>query len=304
LSATPPSAPFDTARVPLLRDGSASLGRVINYRVVWAALALIVGIDSISLAISKGRDLGILRIILPGLLCAAAAAFALWQLWLIVTAARRVMRDGGAARLAGLTILGAALAALGIAGLLHVKAVPQLAELWDIHHGDERMSTLEIIVSEDGRTMILDGALGLHASREVADALDTNPAVRTIVVEGPGGRLGSAYQIARMIRARGLETRVDDECYSACTVMFLGGVRRGLGPSGKLGFHRAGFPGMDEAELSDANRQLRDFMTLWARVSLPFVTRVMATPHDSIWLPTRQALLDAGVIHHADERRK
>jgi hypothetical protein len=30
----------------------------------------------------------------------------------------------------------------------------------------------------------------------------------------------------------------------------------------------------------------------------------METPSESIWIPTPRALLDAGVIHQADERRK
>src|SRR5687767_2699231 len=105
MSPTPPSASSDTARVPIWRDGPVPLGRVINHRVVWVALALIVGINSISLAMSKGRDLGILQVVIPGGLCAAAAAFALWQLWLIVAAARRTLRESGNSRVASLAIV-------------------------------------------------------------------------------------------------------------------------------------------------------------------------------------------------------
>jgi hypothetical protein len=77
--------------------------------------------------------------------------------------------------------------------------------------------------------------------------------------------------------------------------MFLGGVRRSVGPRGALGFHRLSFPGMDDAELADANRQLRDFMAFAGQVSAPFVRQVMETPSESIWIPTAQELLDAGV---------
>jgi hypothetical protein len=288
--------------VPIWRDAPVPLGRVVNFRAVWAALAMIVGIDGISLAISKGRDLGILQIVIPAALCAIASVFALWQLWLIVAAARRTIGEGGGLRFAGLAIAGSALAAAAIAGILYAKAMPQLMEMWDIHHGDERLSDLDVIVTDDGRTLILDGTLGIAAAVQVKAALDRNSALRTIIVAGPGGRVGPAYQIARLIRARGLDTRVERRCYSACTVMFLGGGRRSIGPRGELGFHRLSFPGMDEAELADANRQLRDFMAFAGQVSGPFVRKVMETPSESIWIPTPQELLEAGVIHHADER--
>jgi hypothetical protein len=74
-------------------------------------------------------------------------------------------------------------------------------------------------------------------------------------------------------------------------------VRRGIGPRGELGFHRLSFPGMDDAELADANRQLRDFMAFVGQVGTPFVRKVMDTPPESIWLPTSEELLEAGVIH-------
>jgi len=283
--------------VPIWRDAPVPLGRVVNYRAVWAALAMIVGLNAISIAISKGRDLGILQVIIPAALCAVASLFALWQLWLIVIAARRTIREGGGLRFAGLAIAGAVFAAAVVVGILHEKAVPQLEELWDIHHGDERLGDLDVVVTDDGRTLILDGPLGIGAAAQVKAALERNAGLRTVVVAGPGGRVGPAYQIARLIRARGLDTRVEHRCYSACTVVFLGGVRRSIGPRGELGFHRLSFPGMDDAELADANRQLRDFMAFAGQVSGPFVRRVMETPSESIWIPTPQELLEAGVIH-------
>lgn len=289
--------------VPIWRDAPVPLGRVVNHRVVSAALAMILGINAISIAISRGRDLGILQIVLPAAFCAVASLFALWQLWLIVAAARRAIREGGGLRSAGLAIAGAAFGAVAVAGILHVKAVPQLMEMWAIHHGDERLSDLDIRVTDEGRTLVLDGATGIAAAARVRTALERNDALRTVVVAGPGGRVGPAYQIARLIRARGLDTRVERSCYSACTVIFLGGVRRSLGPRGELGFHRLSFPGMDDAELADANRQLRDFMVFAGQVTAAFVRRVMETPSESIWIPTAQELLEARVIHHSDARR-
>ena len=303
MTSAPPSAAPDASRVPLFRDAPVTLGRIINYRVVWAALAMIVGIDSISIAFSKGNDLGILRVVLPGVLCAAGAAFALWQLWLVAVAARRTMRQGSNHRFALLSIAGAALAAAAIAGILYDKAVPQLMEMWDIQDGDEKMGDLRIAIADEGRTLILDGAVGIDAATQVKLALDAHPEIRTVAMGGPGGRVGPAYQIYQLIATRRLETRTEGACFSACTIMFLGGVRRSLAPFSYLGFHRLKFPGMDEAELGEANRQLRDFMTFRTGISAAFVSKVMDTPPESIWIPSFKELLEAGVIHGSDARR-
>ncbi|MGE0425330.1 MAG: hypothetical protein AB7O88_23930 [Reyranellaceae bacterium] len=287
--------------VPIWRDAPVSLGQVINHRVVWAALAMIIGIDSISMADSYERYLGIFHVVLPGVLCAAGAAFALWQLWLVAVAARRTLRDGSNPRLATLALAGTALAAAAVIGILHEKAVPQLMEMWDIQNGDKK-SELHIIVSSNGHTLVVDGRLGIGAAQRVKDALDANPTIRTVITAGPGGRLGAAYEIYALIRARRLDTRAIRTCYSACTMMFLGGVHRSVGSAGRLGFHRTSFPGMDEAELAEGNRYLRDFM-IFAGVDAAFVRKVMNTPPDSMWVPTHEELLDAGVIHRSDARR-
>ena len=105
--------------VPIWRDSPVPLGRVVNHRVVAAALAMIMGLNAMSIAISKGRDLGILQVVIPAALCAVASVFALWQLWLIVVAARRTIREGGGLRFAVPAIGGAALGAAVIAGILH-----------------------------------------------------------------------------------------------------------------------------------------------------------------------------------------
>ena len=60
---------------------------------------------------------------------------------------------------------------------------------------------------------------------------------------------------------------------------------------------------MDDAELAEGNRYLRDFLIFRARIDASFVQKVMDTPPDSIWVPTPEELLDAGVIHDSDARR-
>lgn len=293
--ASPPVLP-ESLRMPVWRDAPVPLSRVVYYRTVWAVLALIVGVGSISLAVSAGGPITIAHIAIPGVLCALGVGFALWQLWLIAAAARRIANSGNP-RSSGLAFSSTILGALTIAGVLHGKAVPQLTEMWEIYRGDQRLSDLRIVVGTDGRTMVLDGSLGMNAAADVRRALDAHPDVRVIVLEGPGGRMGPAYEIFQLIRDRGLNTRVERECDSACTVMFLGGAERSLGFYGRLGFHQVGFPGMSRGDMVDANRQLERFLIFDAKLDRDFARKVIDTPHDAIWSPTPEELKAAGVIH-------
>ena len=100
-----------------------------------------------------------------------------------------------------------------------------------------------------------------------------------------------------MIRSAKLATRVDTACASACTIAFLGGVERTISPSGRLGFHRASFPGMDDDDMHESNRGIRNFLVYSARLTPEFARKVIDTPAASIWVPTRAELL-AGKVNH------
>ena len=74
------------------------------------------------------------------------------------------------------------------------------------------------------------------------------------------------------------------------------GVLRSL-EGGRLGFHRASFPGMSDSDMHASNRDLRRFLLQGARLAPGFVDRVFATPPDDIWVPTPQELLAGRVIN-------
>src|SRR5258708_34826401 len=75
--------------VPLWRDGTASLSQSLYYRGVWAALSLLVGLGSVSIAVFGNGELTWAHIALPALLCIAGALFAVWQIFLVVQAGGR-----------------------------------------------------------------------------------------------------------------------------------------------------------------------------------------------------------------------
>jgi hypothetical protein len=277
--------------VPLWRAGAAPFPQTLYTRGTWAALALLTGLGSVSLAVFSGRDITLAHVIVPALLCIAGTLFALWQIFLVVKAARR-----SSASLFTLSATVAAITALLIASLLYDRALPALTELWNIHGGDIELGDLAVTASRDGRTLYVSGAYGTQSEDKVREALEQHPLVREVVLEGPGGRASAGFAIFRMIRSARLATRVDAACASACTIAFLGGVERTISPSGRLGFHRASFPGMDEDDMHESNRGIRNFLIYNAGLTSDFARKVIDTPAASIWVPTREELLAGKVI--------
>ena len=287
---------LEAVGVPLWRDGTAPAGQTLYYRGVWAAVALLLGLGSVSLAVFSGSRTTLFHIAAPAVLCAVASAFAVWQIGLIATAARRT----GRGLVPAFAIAAAAAAILGVGAMLYDRAVPALAELWDIYNGDEELSDLTLTVSRNGTTLNIDGAYGMGSDQAVRRALEQNPKIREVVLAGPGGRMGAGFEISRQIRSRRLATRVETACASACTIAFLGGVDRSISATAKLGFHQASFPGMSADDMFAANRDMKRFLTMSAGVAPGFAQRVLDTPGDAIWVPTPAELLAARVIKSVD----
>ena len=282
---------LEAVGVPLWRDGTASVAQTLNYRGVWAAVALLIGLGSVSFAVFSGTQTTLFHVVAPAVLCALTSVFAVWQIGLVAVAGWR--RGGGIVPL--LAVVAAAVSILAVGALLYDRAVPALAELWNIYNGDEELGDLTISVSPDGTTLHVDGTYGMGSDQAVRRALEQNPKIREVVLSGPGGRMGAGFEISRMIRTRRLATRVDTGCASACTIAFLGGVDRTVAPGARLGFHQASFPGMSANDMFEANRDMKRFLTS-AGVAPGFAQRVLDTPGDSIWIPTPEELLAARVI--------
>lgn len=120
--------------------------------------------------------------------------------------------------------------------------------------------------------------------------------VSAVDLDSAGGQVFAARALAQRVLARGLSTQVTKRCYSACTLIFMAGAHRDLGPEGTLGFHGYSLKAyplpIDVAKEEAIDRAfLRD-----RGVSASFSTRAFATPHRDIWRPDRKVLAAAGVL--------
>lgn len=120
--------------------------------------------------------------------------------------------------------------------------------------------------------------------------------VSMLDLDSAGGQVFAARAMAKRVMAWGLDTQVTKRCYSACTLIFMAGSRRDLGPEGELGFHgyllQAQPLPIDVGQEEAIDRAfLRD-----QGVTASFATQAFATPHRDIWRPDRQVLIAAGVL--------
>jgi hypothetical protein len=97
------------------------------------------------------------------------------------------------------------------------------------------------------------------------------------------------------MRDRKLATYSATECVSACTIAFLGGERRYLSPQARLGFHSTSFGSLDGKALPNLNTEMR--VTLRAKGAPSwFIEKALGTSPDSMWYPTHEELISAGVV--------
>lgn len=85
-----------------------------------------------------------------------------------------------------------------------------------------------------------------------------------VILESPGGLISEAMSIGAEIRERGYATYVppNSECYSACGVIWLSGVRRRMSESSVIGFHAVYvIEGDNPRETGMGNAELGSFLT-------------------------------------------
>ncbi|MCI2398259.1 hypothetical protein [Aliiroseovarius subalbicans] len=153
-------------------------------------------------------------------------------------------------------------------------------------------------LSADGTQLQLDGTIALGTRRRVEAVLHDAPGVGRLDLSSGGGHVHAARNLARFVQQRGLATHVSRDCSSACTLVFMAGHVRSLGPGARLGFHSyhldvaSGLPNVDPA----AEMQ-KDLVFLQAQgLAVEFLQKIPAIPAREMWFPRRDVLVAAGVI--------
>lgn len=153
-------------------------------------------------------------------------------------------------------------------GLLGTEALTAQAQ--DVNSMDFRLRTFDLRPLGMGIEHIL-GATGVIRAGDaarLASFIESNhlPSGNgtVVVLHSPGGDVEESMMMGRNIRAKGFRTEVNQlgsndavqgppgECYSACTLMFLGGVRRQVPQNARYGVHRWYFQNALTVDLNEA----------------------------------------------------
>jgi ATP-dependent protease ClpP protease subunit len=226
-------------------------------------------------------------------------AASVWQLVGIWRSARRTIEErrsqGKTAIWAGLAQLGTALGFLSLFGNTLVYRLPNAWANLQIAFGADDTPRHVLRLLNNGTEIELSGGIDFGTGADMQTLLAASPNVRTIDLNSLGGRVAEAQRIRDLIQERHLATYTAARCASACTVAYMGGSPRYLGPSGTLAFHRYSFPGLT-IEQDNATNKLGEQALISAGVSQEFAAKAFSTPSSGSWSPDTATLLSAHVV--------
>jgi hypothetical protein len=221
-----------------------------------------------------------------------AAALALTGVWVL----RRVWRDSvGGTRFAAALRIGVAAVAFGFAATLLQLAVNARDLVW-IAFGQDPLAGAELHVLAGGTELELRGPLSAGIARRLADALATEPRVRVLHLNSPGGWVSEGERLAGIVAQRRLDTYSATGCYSACVLPYVAGTQRSLFREARLGFHSAHGSGIDPVFLEGLNRGARERL-LAAGASPAFAEQAVGTDSATMWTPDPSRLVAEGLVH-------
>lgn len=205
--------------------------------------------------------------------------------------ARQMLRDSaGLPGAALLTLCGIVLAAAGITNAISAL-LPDTPAIAPYVPPPPK-------VVRNGTKIVVRGDIDYQMLAELRAVAHQADAPRIILLDSAGGNVNAGRAIGMFIAENKLETLVEGECFSACTLAFAGGAKRRLGTDGVLGFHRYRYDhDLRQVTQSISDVQARDRAFFISRgISEDFLLRAYSVPPNDLWRPDRSELLRSGVL--------
>jgi hypothetical protein len=176
------------------------------------------------------------------------------------------------------------------------REIPRIRMLASLAVGRDPLDTVSVDSSTDGRTITLDGTIGIGSVAKFQRVLDASPDATTLILNSDGGREVVAQELALRIGRRHLNTFVEDHCVSACTFLFLAGTKREADDDADLGFHQPTAEGLTSREKTIMIQEMVEYyrsqgLREW------FIDRIVATSPENMWYPTPAELKEGGVLN-------
>lgn len=153
-------------------------------------------------------------------------------------------------------------------------------------------------VIRNGSDIYITGDIDYRTLTELRPLLTSHTPATTIWLNSTGGHVIAGRSIGLVIEQAGLDTTVEGQCYSACTLVFAGGKQRVLTTTATLGFHGYRYDSTQRVRtITSVEIQAKDRIFLRRRgVSTTFLDKVFNVKPENIWIPSHAELLAAGVI--------
>ena len=172
---------------------------------------------------------------------------------------------------------------------------PMLSESTKLAMGVDNTPAHQLRLLRGATELELAGGMPFGTAAAIRQLLEAAPTVKVIHLNSQGGRVAEGYEVYKLIRERKLITYTSSDCASACTIAFLAGPERYLAAKARLGFHSSNYGGLDEKVLPGINDDMRQTLRQHG-VQAWFIEKAFETRGDSIWHPTNDELIRAGVV--------
>lgn len=120
---------------------------------------------------------------------------------------------------------------------------------------------------KEGGVVAVEGSIDPDSARRLAEGIETwGDRVKLLSLDSPGGSLEEAMAMARLVRQKGLSTKVaaGAVCASSCPLLFAGGVSRQVEEDGAIALHQ--FYNAPDARATDPARAISDAQSTAARI--------------------------------------
>ena len=172
--------------------------------------------------------------------------------------------------------------------------------------------TIEVVprstsgVFRDATVVYLNGQIDPNASVRLYRALDGVDGKILVWLNSPGGNLFAGMELGRILRLRSAWTYIIDsrtllpgECYSACGLAFLGGVRRFSDHGARYGVHRASLRASPSTGARDLAPELSAAISSYIQqmgVDVRLLDLWKRAAPDEMYVLSRQELEDLRVV--------
>lgn len=163
----------------------------------------------------------------------------------------------------------------------------------------DRKLNYNVSVLDDNSILLINGSIELGMTKVVKESFVNNADISTVQLNSGGGNIYEARGLAKLFADNDIATHVDTQCASACTLAFIGGVRRTASKHAEFGFHQYKVDADYTILATDVAKEQQHDKALFvaAGVSDFFVNSMYSHEASAMWWPSMQELLNAKVVH-------